>query len=129
MKHGKKPEPSNYLTTVEEEELQSFKTKASRVGYGKTQREFKLLDEAIAWEKGVLWGEKIANVWLLCLLERMPKLTLRHKDATANVCMEALDVDEYFKLFEETLKMHDLMDSPCQIYNVYETGSDLIMSL
>jgi len=36
--------------------------------------------------------------------------------------MEALDVDEYFKLFEETLKMHDLMDSPCQIYNVYETG-------
>lgn len=58
----------------------------------------------------------------------MPKLTLRHKDATANVCMEALDVDEYFKLFEETLKMHDLMDSPCQIYNVYETGSDFMMN-
>jgi len=54
VKHGKKPGPSNYLTTVEEEELQSFKTKVSRVGYGKTQREFKLLHEAVAREKGVL---------------------------------------------------------------------------
>ena len=57
-----------------------------------------------------------------------PTLSLQRGDATANVRMEALDIEtmnEYFKSLEETLKQHNLMNNPGQIYNVDETGVPL----
>ena len=127
VKHGIKPGPSTYLTTAEEE-LASFLMEVSKVGYGKTRKEVKFLVEAVAREKGVLRGEKISDGWFRRFLERKPKLSLRRGDATANVRMEALDIEtknEYFKSLEETLKEHDLINSPGQIYNVDETGVPL----
>ena len=128
VKHGNKPGPTTYLTTAEEEELASFLMEVSKVGYGKTRKEVKLLVEAVAREKGVLRGEKISDGWFRRFLERRPRLSLRRGDATANVRMEALDIEtknEYFKSLEETLKEQGLMNSPGQIYNVDETGVPL----
>ena len=98
----------------------------AKVGYGKTRKEVKIIVAAVAREKVVLWGEKISDGWFRGFLERSPNLSLRRGDATANVCMEALDIEkmnEYFK--EETLKQHKLMNYSGQIYNVDETGVPL----
>ena len=59
---------------------------------------------------------------------RRSSLSLQRGGATANLCMEALDIEtknEYFKSLEESLKEHDLMNRPGQIYNVDETGVPL----
>ena len=128
VKHGDKPGTNTYLTMAEEEELASFLMEVSKVGYGKTRKEVKLLVEAVAREKGVLRGEKISDGWFRRFLERRPRLSLRRGDATANVRMEALDIEtknKYFKSLEETLKEQGLMNSPGQIYNVDETGVTL----
>ena len=49
--------------------------------------------ETVAREKGVLRGEKISDGSVV-FLERRPNLSLRRKDATANVCMEALGIEK-----------------------------------
>ena len=94
VKHGDKPGPNTYLTPAEEEELASFLMEVARVGYGKTRREVKLLVEAVAREKGVLRGERISDGWFRRFLERRPNVSLRRGDATANVRMEALDMEK-----------------------------------
>ena len=108
--------------------MEAFLMEVAKVGYGKTRKEVKLIVEAVAREKGVLRDEKISNGWFRRFLERRPNLSLRRGDATANVRMEALDIEkmnEYFKSLEETLKQHNLMNYPGQIYNVDETGVPL----
>ena len=108
--------------------MEAFLMEVAKVGYGKTRKEVKLIVEAVAREKGVLRDEKISNGWFRRFLERRPNLSLRRGDATANVRMEALDIEkmnEYFKSLEETLKQHNLMNYPGQIYNVDETGFPL----
>ena len=56
------------------------------------------------------------------------RLSLRKGDSTAHVRMDAVNKEtltEYFDLLEDTLKQHDLQNSPSQIYNVDETGIPL----
>ena len=87
--------------------MEAFLMEVAKVGYGKTQKEVKLIAEAVAREKGVLRGEKISDGLFHRFLERRPNLNLRRGDATANVRMKALDIEkmnEYFKSLEETLK-------------------------
>ena len=60
VKHGEKTGPNTYSTSAAEEELASFLTEVSKVGYGKTRREVALLVEAVAQEKR---GEKISDGW------------------------------------------------------------------
>ena len=49
----------------------------------------------------------------LATTQSQPLLSLRQGDATANVRMQALDIDkmnEYFKPLEETIKQHNFMN-------------------
>ena len=125
VKHGDKPGSSTYLTSAEEE-LEAFLMEVAKVGYGKTRR-----GKIDSWSSGKREGglagwEHIRRFH--CFLEKRPNLSLRRGDATANVRMEALGIEkmnEYFKSLEETLKQHNLMNYPAQIYNVDETGVPL----
>ena len=61
-------------------------------------------------------------------MERQPSLSLRRGDPTANVCMGCLNeetIQAYFDLLKDVLLENGLMDSPCQIYNVDQTGIPL----
>lgn len=58
----------------------------------------------------------------------MPKLSLRHGDATANNRTNAVNketVEQYCGLLKEVLEESGLMNSPTQIYNVHESGKPL----
>jgi hypothetical protein len=61
-------------------------------------------------------------------MARHPCLSLRKGDATANVRMDGLNketIQAYFNLLKDILLERGLMDLPCQIYNVDETGIPL----
>ena len=78
--------------------------------------------------KGLLRKDVISNGWWRRFIERHNRLSLRKGDSTACVRMDAVNEEtltEYFDLLEDTLKQHDLQNSPSQIYNVDETGIPL----
>ena len=86
----------------------------------------KLIVEAVAREKGVLRVRRYPMV--SSFFGEKTQHQSATGDATANVRMEALGIEkmnEYFKSLEETLKQHNLMNYPAQIYNVDETGVPL----
>ena len=48
--------------------------------------------------------------------------------STAHICMDSVNresMEGYFNLLEDTLKEHDLMNCPAQIYNMDESGMPL----
>ena len=70
------PGPSIYLIS-DEEELKPFLMEVSKLGYGKTQKEAKLIFEAVAKEKWVLQCEKISNAWLHRFWREYPTTVFR----------------------------------------------------
>ena len=49
-------------------------------------------------------------------------------DSTVHICMDSVNhesMEAYFNLLEDTLKEHDLMNRPAQIYNMDESGMPL----
>ena len=80
------PGPSVYLTS-DEEEWKPFLMEVSKLGYGKTQKEVKLIFEAVAKEKWVLQCEKISNAWLHRFLERIPNHSLPPHSVTTSLAV------------------------------------------
>ena len=53
---------------------------------------------------------------------------MRKGDSTSFLRMDAMNkdtIDHYFNLLEDTLKEHNLLDAPSQLYNVDESGIPL----
>jgi len=128
--HGMKPGPRPYLAATEENELSLsiFLVDTAKAGYGKSRQEVKGLVEKVARDKGVLKKSKVTDGWFKRFLERQPTLSLRKGDATANVRMDCLSKEtmlQYFEMLRDVLTEHNLLNSPAQIYNVYEMGMPL----
>ncbi len=84
--------------------------------------------ESIAMDKSILRGHRISRGWWRQFLKRLKDLSVRRGDNCAQVRMDAINSDtlkQYFDLLESTLKEHDLLHHPSQIYNVDESGIPL----
>ena len=128
MVHGTKPGPQPYLNDKEERELALFLKDCAAVGYGKTRRDVMSIAQSVAEEKGILHGSRIGHGWWHRFLKRQTDVTLRRGDNTAHVRMEAINqqtLKQYFELLNDTLREHDLLNSPSQIYNMDESGVTL----
>ena len=101
----------------------------TKAGYGKSRKQIISIAENVAKDEGVMHqGQKISFGWYCRFMERQPSLSLRKGDPTANIRMDCLNeetIQAYFNLLKDVLLEHDLMDLPCQIYNVHETGIPL----
>ena len=89
--HGTKPGPITYLNAKEEEALTSHLVEATKVGYGKTRKQVKMIIEKVAQEKGILRSQHISDGWWWRFLERQPQLSLCHGDATAHIRMDSVN--------------------------------------
>ena len=72
-----------------------------------------------------LKASRISDGWWRRFLECNPSISLRSGDATANVRMEAVNVENitaYFDLLKEVYNELELNDHPECIYNMDETG-------
>ena len=61
-------------------------------------------------------------------MERHPRLSLRSSDPLSSVRANAVTEENmaaYFSLLEETLVSNNLLDNPCHIYNMDESGMPL----
>ena len=128
VKNGTNPGPKPYLSKKEETELSDFLVDVAKAGYGKSRKQVITIAENVARDKGVLKKKKISYGWYRRFMDRRPDLSLRKGDATANVRMDCLNeetIQAYFDLLKEVLLEYKLMDLPCQIYNVDETGIPL----
>ena len=126
--HGKKPGPVPYLDSQEEEALEDYLLQVSSVGYGKTRRQVKSIVGNVAADKGILRKSHVSDGWWRRFLERHPKLSLRHGDATGHVRMNAItreNIQTYFDLLKEVLDENDFAPHPERMYNMDETGMPL----
>ena len=130
VQHGSKPGPEPYFSKEEEAEISTFLQKCSAMGYGKTRRDVLNIAEGYAIKKGLqLKKEHISDGWWRRFKERQDgKLVLRKGDNTSFLRMDAMNaatLQHYYDLLEETLKEHNLFNSPSQLYNVDESGIPL----
>ncbi len=105
--------------------LSNFLIDVAKAGYVKMKKQVKTIVETVARDKGVLKARRVSDGWWRRILERQHILSLRKGDATANVrvdCINPEAIGSHFDLLKEVLQVHNLMESPGQIYNVDETG-------
>lgn len=123
VSHGVKPGPKCYLSTEEETQLAEFIIETAPVGCGQTRA--KIMDKAEKVQrKKTLWKERISHGWCNRFMQRHSYLSVRKRDAAANIRMDAVTskaIKHYFDLLERTLKDNNLQDSPAQIYNMDES--------
>ena len=61
-------------------------------------------------------------------MQRQPQLSYQKGDPTANVGMNCLNreaIADYFALLKDVFTGNQMLNSPCRIYNVDETGMAL----
>ena len=120
---GTKSGPPSYLTEKEEQELVTFLTRSSAIGYGRTRKEVIAIVERLLCSHGI--HKYVTNGWWESFSKRHPELVLRTASTLSISRAKASDweiVNNYFDILEDTLEQNDLLSHPCQIFNIDESG-------
>ena len=115
--------PPTYLTSDEEKELVSFLCRVSEIGHGRTRQEVIAIVERALASRGN--SRKVSSGWWSSFISRHPEIVLRTPATLSLARASASDrcvLDNYFDELESTLTENDLLDSPCLIFNMDETG-------
>ena len=115
-----------YLTDKGEEELESFLIGCAQIGFGKTRSDVILLVQKLLQSRGM--QKDVSSGWWESFLRRHPNVTLRTPVCLSKARAMATNqevIDQYFDILEDALEENDLLDKPCQIYNLDETGIPL----
>ncbi len=118
--------PPKYLSAMEEDELVRFLLRCSIIGYPKTRKEVLCLVQSIVESRGI--ATDVTGGWWESFCRRNPTLTLRTPAplSRARACSTDPDaINRYFELLEKTIVDNDLLEKPCQIINIDESGLSL----
>ena len=119
--HGTVSGPPKYLSDEEEDELVRFILGCASVGYPKTRKEILSLVQTQV-------DKPISHGWWDSFCKRHPNLTFRTPAPLSIARATAIDensLDRYFVLLERTLEDNGLLEKPCQLFNMVETGMPL----
>jgi transposase len=119
--HGVLSGPPKYLSEEDEDELVRFILGCVSVGYPKTRKEILSLVQTQV-------DKPISHGWWDSFCKRHPNLTFRTPAPLSIARATAVDEDaigSYFDLLERTLEDNGLLEKPCQIFNMDETGMPL----
>ena len=118
--------PSCYLTSAEEEDLVNFLCRVAQIGQGRTRQEVIAIVERVLASRGN--AKTVSAGWWASFISRHPRVALR-TPATLSLARPAASdhdiLDNYFDELEYTLEENGLLDKPCLIYNMDETGMPL----
>lgn len=118
--------PSCYLSNEEEEELVNFLCRVARIGQGRTRQEVIAIVERVLTSRGN--ARIVSTGWWASFISRHPSVALR-TPATLSLARAAasdrVTLDNYFDELEHTLEENGLVDQPCLIFNMDETGMPL----
>lgn len=125
--------PDSMLGQVNENKLVLHIKKAQKYGFPMTVSDVRKL--AYNFAESLQINHKFnkelgiaGSDWFRSFLRRHPDLSIRKAEGVSlgrGQGMNRVDVGNYFKLLEATLKENELFDKPGSIYNVDETGLQL----
>lgn len=118
--------PPSYLTCEEEEELVNFLCRVAQIGHGRTRLEVIAIVERVLSCRGI--SRTVTTGWWTSFIGRHPKLALRTPATLSLARASASDhgiLDNYFDELESTLEVNELVDKPCLVFNMDETGMPL----
>ena len=118
--------PPCYLNSEEEEELVTFLCRVAQIGQGRTRQEVIAIVERVLASRGI--ARTVTSGWWASFILRHPKVALRTPATLSLARAGASDrgiLDNYFDELESTLEENCLLDQPCLIFNMDETGLPL----
>ncbi len=118
--------PPTYLSSEEEEELVTFLCRVAAIGHGRTRQEVIAVVERVLASRGN--ARTLTCGWWAAFVSRHPKLALRTSATLSLARASASDrgaLDSYFDELESTLEENELLDKPCLLFNMDETGMPL----
>lgn len=118
--------PPKYLTDDEENELALFLKNCAKVGYARNRLQVINLVQQIVAKKNL--DVKVTHGWWESFKRRHHDLTLRTAERLAYIRMVSSSdaiLDNYFDVLESTLSENDLLERPCAIFNMDESGMPL----
>ena len=118
--------PRTFLTSDEEEELVSFLCRTASIGHGRTRQEVIAIVERVLSSRGVT--KSVSSGWWAAFVGRHPELALPTPATLSLARATASDryvIDCYFEELESTFEENGLVDKPCLIFNMDETGMPL----
>ena len=123
---GAKSGPAPYLSPDEEDELVSFLSGCSLMGYARTKKQTIALVQRVVDSKEI--NVTVGDGWWKSFMKRHGTLTLRTAEPLSYahaVCSQPEILNHYYDLLQQTLIEHDLADKPNQIFNLDESGMPL----
>jgi len=114
--------PKGYLTPEEEEEVVHFLLSCAAMGYPKSRHEVLALVKRILEKKRI--DAVVTSGWWQSFCGRHPNLTLRTPAPLSGARASATD-PEVFDLLERTMADNKLIDQPCLVFNMDESGMPL----
>lgn len=123
---GCKSGRARYLNDSEEAELVEFLVSCAKIGYPRKRTEVIAMVQQICDLRGL--EVFVTHGWWERFCARHPKVSLRSASVLSHsramgACPEALN--EYFDVYEYTLKKYNLEDKPGSLFNMDETGMPL----
>ena len=115
-----------YLTHSEEEELESFLIRCAQIGFAKTRSEVLVLVEKLMQSRGTT--KTVTSGWWEGFCRRHPKVALRTPACLSKaraLATNDVTINQYLDILEEALRENHMLDKPCQIFNLDETGVPL----
>ena len=115
--------PPKYLNTQEEEELVQFLIDCSSIGYPRGRLEVIAMVQCVCHERGI--ERVVTHGWWESFCRRHPDVTLRVAAPLSSSRAKATDVNvinKYFDMFQATMEEYDLLQKPCHLFNIDETG-------
>lgn len=116
----------DYLTHQEEEELVCFLLRCASIGYPRSRLEVIAIVQRLCDRRGLT--KVVSHGWWESFCRRHRNITLRVPAPLSLARAKASDVaviNNYFDMLETTLVEYDLLDKPCQLFNIDETGLPL----
>ena len=118
--------PGKYLTDQEEEELTCFLLRCASIGYPRSRLEVIAIVQRLCDQRGL--NKVVSHGWWESFCRRHRNVTLRVAAPLSLSRAKASDVaviNNYFDMLEATLLEYELLDKPCQLFNMDETGLPL----
>ena len=115
--------PPKYNSTQEEEELVQFLIDSASIGYPRGRLEIIAMVQYVCHESGI--ERVVTHGWWESFCHHHPDVTLRVTAPLSSSRAKSADVNvinKYFDMFQATMEEYDLLQKPCHLFNIDETG-------
>ena len=112
-----------YLSTQEEEELVQFLIDCASIGYPCGRLEVIAMVQYVCHERGI--ERVVTHGWWESFCRHHVDVTLRITAPLSSSRAKSTDVNvinKYFDMFQATMEEYDLLQKPCHLFNIDETG-------